>query len=145
MSKFLIVAKAAAADGNMRWNARWRFSAEAEMGTIFPKYTRVYNVYTHVRPRLYTHTHRCAEGTDDDGAVWGGPMAPINGLITGHPGWHALLGRNPDERIWEIRKYAKGNWNRVRSMEMNHLLVVVRDGKNSNTGAVDSVTLCLFV
>ena len=57
MSKFLIVAKAAAADGNMRWNARWRFSAEAEMGTIFPKYTRVYNFYTHVRPRLYTHTH----------------------------------------------------------------------------------------
>ena len=107
MSKFLIVAKAAAADGNMRWNARWRFSAEAEMGTIFPKYTRVYNFYTHVCVHACTHTHRCAEGTDDDGAVWGGPMAPINGLITGHPGWHALLGRNPDERIWEIRKYAK--------------------------------------
>ena len=38
----------------------------------------------------YTHTHRCAEGADDDGAVWGGSMAPINGLITGHPQWHAL-------------------------------------------------------
>ena len=40
--------------------------------------------YTH------THTYRCAEGADDDGAVWGGSMAPINGLITGHPQWHAL-------------------------------------------------------
>ena len=38
-----------------------------------------------------------------------------------------------------------GNWNRVRSMEMNLVLaVVVRGGKNSKSGAVDSV-LCLFV
>ena len=123
-------------DGDSLQRRRWEPSSQN---------TRVCTLFTHMCVHACTHTHRCAEGTDDDGAVWGGPMAPINGLITGHPGWHALLGRNPDERIWEIRKYAKGNWNRVRSMEMNHLLVVVRDGKNSNTGAVDSVTLCLFV
>ena len=133
---------------------RWQHAMERQMailcrggdGNHLPKiHACVQFLHTCASTLVHTHTHRCAEGTDDDGAVWGGPMAPINGLITGHPGWHALLGRNPDERIWEIRKYAQGNWNRVRSMEMNHLLVVVRDGKNSNTGAVDSVTLCLFV
>ena len=37
------------------------------------------------------------------------------------------------------------NWNRVRPMEMNLIVaVVVRGGKNSESGAVDSV-LCLFV
>ena len=25
--------------------------------------------------------HRCAKGRDEDGAGWGGSMAPINGLI----------------------------------------------------------------
>ena len=86
-------------DGDSLQRRRWEPSSQN---------TRVCTIFTHMCVHACTHTHRCAEGTDDDGAVWGGPMAPINGLITGHPGWHALLGRNPDERIWEIRKYAKG-------------------------------------
>ena len=55
------------------------------------KYTYEYtNTPKDVYKYTHTHTHRCAEGADDDGAVWGGSMAPINGLITGHPQWHAL-------------------------------------------------------
>ena len=68
-------------DGDSLQRRRWEPSSQN---------TRVCTIFTHMCVHACTHTHRCAEGTDDDGAVWGGPMAPINGLITGHPQWHAL-------------------------------------------------------
>ena len=100
------------------------------------------HIYTYV---LNIYTHRCAKGTDEDG--WGGPIAPINGLIMaatqdGTPCWEEI---HPMKEFGKYGNTLPGNWNRVRSMEMNHLIVVVvRGGKNSESGAVDSV-LCLFV
>ena len=73
-----------------------------------------------------THTHvldvyidRCAKGTDEDG--WGGPIAPINGLIMaatqdGTPCWEEI---HPMKEFGKYGNTQPGNWNRVRSMEMN--------------------------
>ena len=95
--------------------------------------------------------HRCAKGTDEDGAGWGGSMAPINGLIMaatqdGTPCWEEI------HPMKEFGKYGNtllpGNWNRVRSMEMNHLIVfVVRGGKKFRVGSSGfrAVFVCLFV
>ena len=133
------------ADGSMR--SQWQMAigtSRQRRRWSSSQNTHVYISIVHTQ----VHMHRCAKGTDEDGAGWGGSMAPINGLIMaatqdGTPCWEEI------HPMKEFGKYGNtllpGNWNRVRSMEMNHLIVVVvRGGKNSESGAVDSV-LCLFV
>ena len=100
------------ADGSMRCRCQMAIPLLGRGGdTSHPKI----HIYTYV---LNIYTHRCAKGTDEDG--WGGPIAPINGLIMaatqdGTPCWEEI---HPMKEFGKYGNTLPGNWNRVRSMEM---------------------------
>ena len=64
-------------------------------------HTRIH-VYVYV-VCTYIQIHRCAKGADEDGAGWGGSMAPINGLIMAAtqdatPGWEEIQKRRKSKK-----------------------------------------------
>ena len=86
--------------------------------------------YTNTRKEVYKYTHTGVRKVQMTMALFGaGRWRPLmDSLRATHSGTPCLLGRNPDERIWEIRKYAGKS--ELCPLSMNPL-VVVRCGKSS--------------
>ena len=92
-----------------------------------PKYTYE---YTNTPKDVYEYTHTGVRKVQMTMALFGaGRWRPLmDSLRATHSGTPCPLGRNPDERIWEIRKYAGKS--ELCPLSMNPL-VVVRCGKSS--------------
>ena len=130
---------------------RWQHAMERQMailcrggdGNHLPKIHACVQ-FLHTCASTLVHTHTGVRKVQMTMALFGaGRWRPLmDSLRATHSGTPCPLGRNPDERIWEIRKYAGKS--ELCPLSMNPL-VVVRCGKSSEWRGVDSGLLCLFV